>query len=487
MTTASGGRIDFTFAGGELIEGVYTPLANFNQNTPFASDDIFTFVVQDSGLVANPGAAFVNDPAIATSIDLGSLFSEPATVSLSILPVNDPPIFSGANDVAVIEDAGAVTIPRWATGVRPGPIGADDELMLDPPTELAFDITLISGDATLFTALPSATISGTDATLTFGLAADQNGTAVFEVRLREVDGPNDPANGDQPISEAKTFAVRVAAINDQPTFTAGGVVNVDEDSAEYRAIWATNISTGPAEEPSTQTINRFVLTLPPGGENLFAVQPTLDVDGTLSFTPAANAAGDIDIEVVAVDSLDLSSDPQTLTISIGDFDDPPVPQNDSLDSNEDDILVLDSADVLFNDIDPDLQTNPNEVLTVVMPSQIVTRLGATVTFDSTTGKITYDPTTSQTAARNGTNRLIGGPVQLWCDGCGRRRPRTDSRSDLDDRRSQRRSDPRRRHAKRQPRCDDDSATAGQRYRHRRNDRSVIDHCHRTTDPRFVVG
>jgi VCBS repeat-containing protein len=52
--------------------------------------------------------------------------------------------------------------------------------------------------------------------------------------------------------------------------------------------------------------------------------------------------------------------------------------------------------LLANDIDPDLITNPNETLTIVMPTASFSLSGASVTFDPITGEITYDPTVSGT-------------------------------------------------------------------------------------------
>jgi large repetitive protein len=54
------------------------------------------------------------------------------------------------------------------------------------------------------------------------------------------------------------------------------------------ATWATNLSTGPANE-STQTFIKFQTTNT--NNALFATQPTIALNGTLSFTPAANAFG----------------------------------------------------------------------------------------------------------------------------------------------------------------------------------------------------
>ena len=389
--TNLGGLLEaVTDVNGVITAIHYTPPAHLNTN--FGGIDSFTYTLFDNSTIGE------ETYSAATGGLIDDQLSVENRVQINLAPVNDAPIFGGASDVTVDEDAGPISIVRWATGVQAGPNGANDELGnagSTPAADLVFDLTLISGSASLFQTQPTANVSFGAATLEFQTADDQNGVAVYEVRLRETNGPNDPSNFDRPISDPQTFTITVNAINDPPTFTGGDIVQVDEDSGAYSEIWATNISPGPAEEPSTQSVVRFDLSLPQGADSLFAVQPAIAVDGTLTFTLAANAAGVVDIQVVAVDSLGAGSLPQTLTIEIRDFDDPPVPVDDTLDTNEDDLLLITSAELLANDIDPDLLTNPNEALTVILDPTLTTQRGATVTFDAATGEITYDPSTSQ--------------------------------------------------------------------------------------------
>jgi hypothetical protein len=92
--------------------------------------------------------------------------------------------------------------------------------------------------------------------------------------------------------------IRVNSVNDAPSFVAGSDVAVQEDSGEQTvAGWATQILLGPANEAS-QTPTFQVTASDPA---LFAVAPAISSDGTLTFSPAANASGTTNVTVVLVD------------------------------------------------------------------------------------------------------------------------------------------------------------------------------------------
>ncbi len=140
-----------------------------------------------------------------------------------------------------------------------------------------------------------------------------------------------------------------------------------------------------------------MVTTPPAFTSLFLSQPVINDAGILRFTPATNkntenAAGPAQIQVTAIDSEGGQAQTVTLEITINELNDAPVAQSDSLNTNEDTVLTIPSAQLLANDIDPDLLSNENEMLRVIMPTQSFSISGAKVTFDPTTGNITYDPT-----------------------------------------------------------------------------------------------
>src|SRR5262249_31742111 len=109
-----------------------------------------------------------------------------------------------------------------------------------------------------------------------------------------------------------TVSLNVAAVNDPPTFkiVPGDLSAADENPAtkgpalqQTIANWATNLSAGPPDE-SGQSLN-FIVTNDNNG--LFAVQPTIGLDGTLIYKPLPNAHGIAHVTVVLHDSGDGSN------------------------------------------------------------------------------------------------------------------------------------------------------------------------------------
>ncbi|TWU66701.1 tandem-95 repeat protein [Crateriforma conspicua] len=371
IATAAGGTLTPVLDGSnEVVALRYTPRENFT------GADSFIYTVTDDGQTAVAGGPVVDDPRIAAG-----------NVLLTVNPINDPPQFSLGDDIVVDEDAGTVTVSDWATNVQAGPTSASDEVngtaTVDPQV-VSFMITQVSTtNENLFNGSVTATVNGTNGELVFTPADDQSGTATFEVKLTD-DGGTD--NGGIDTSEVRTFTITVNPVNDPPTYTPGTDVTVDEDSGAYNEPWATDISPGPADE-SSQTVS-FVVETPTQSQSLFASLPQISPDGTLQFTPADDAAGVVDLTVRAIDSDGAEAASTTLTITITPVNDVPIAVADELDHNEDSILTIPSSVLLANDIDVD----PTDTLTVVLPESSFTSNGAQLTYNSTTGDITYDPT-----------------------------------------------------------------------------------------------
>lgn len=268
----------------------YTPAANANGTATV------TLSLQDNGGTANGGV----DTSAAQAF------------TITVNSVNDAPAFTKGADQTVLEDAGAQTVPSWATAISAGPSNESGQT-------LTFNVTGNTNPG-LFGAGPTVAANGT---LTYTPAANANGTATVTVALQDNGGT---ANGGVDTSTPQTFVITVTAVNDVPSFTSGGNVTVNEDAGAQSTPWATAISAGPANE-SGQTLTFSVSN---DSNGLFSAQPAISAAGVLTFTTAANANGSATVTVTLSDNggttnggIDTTA-AQTFSIAVTAVNDPPV-------------------------------------------------------------------------------------------------------------------------------------------------------------------
>ncbi len=224
---------------------------------------------------------------------------------------NTAPSFTAGGNQTVLEDAGPQTVTAWATDIRSGQSGEAAQTV---------DFIVTNDHNELFAVQPTIAADGT---LTYTPAANGFGTALVTVLAHDDGGT---AGGGVDTSDPQTFAITVTPVNDAPSFTAGMNQTVLEDAGVQTVTgWATNISPGPPGE-STQIVD-FVVT----NDNtaLFAVQPLIASDGTLTYTPADNAFGTATVTVQAHDDggsasggIDTST-PQAFVITVTPVNDAP--------------------------------------------------------------------------------------------------------------------------------------------------------------------
>jgi hypothetical protein len=147
--------------------------------------------------------------------------------------------------------------------------------------------------------------------------------------------------------------VRGSPVNDAPSFTAGANQTVAEDSGPHSIPgWASGISTGPADESDQQLTFEVTNNT---NTDLFATQPSVTADGTLSYALAADKIGSADVTVRLTDNggianggADTSAE-QTFTINVTAVNDAPMVSNLQGDgaANEGDVktYTFDIADV----------------------------------------------------------------------------------------------------------------------------------------------
>jgi hypothetical protein len=153
---------------------------------------------------------------------------------VQVIPVNDPPFFTRGSNVTAAEDAGAVVLPNWATGIAPGPTNESNQIV-------SF---LVSNDVpSLFAEQPTVDSSGT---LRFTVNPDLFGITHLTIRAEDDGGTE---NNGRNNSTLQTFTISVTSVNDPPVFTKGPDITILEDAGEQvLAGWASGIRAGPANE-----------------------------------------------------------------------------------------------------------------------------------------------------------------------------------------------------------------------------------------------
>ena len=374
----NGGIVHYVEENGE-IKLRYTPRVDFN-----GVDEFVYTVIDDGQSVALDGTVYT-ERRVATK-----------TVTVNVLPVNDKPRFSGAFDQQNLENDGVVSVPDWATNVMPAAETASDEIVQD----LLFVFDPVSGPTGIFETLPHAVIDRVNmsANLNYELKDDVSGVVVFDVTLVD-DGPMDLGIMDEWVSDPpRRLVIAVEGVNNPPSFDLDiSSISIAEDSGPYSQVVMSSISPGPADE-SGQIVSFDIADLTADQAAIFAAQPIINSDGVLQFTTAVHQntvqSGPVVLTVTARDSEGGVGQPVEITISVSEVNDAPVATDDTLaDTDEDSQVMIPQALLLSNDFDPDLLTNDNESLNVVLGTHL-SAFGATVELDAATGDIIYDPADS---------------------------------------------------------------------------------------------
>ena len=215
-----------------------------------------------------------------------------------VIPPNNPPTGTSATLTAT-EDT-----PRTLTTAD---FGYGDAAEEEPHPLLAVKVTTLPAAGTLKLDGVAVTagqyVSAADIAaglLVFQAAADANGTSYTSFTFQVQDNGGTASGGSDLDASPNTITYNVTAVNDTPSFTKGADQSVVQDTGAYSIPnWATNISTGPANE-SSQTLTFTVTT--PGSPDLFSINPTISPTGTLTYTLEPGASGTTTITVKVQDN-----------------------------------------------------------------------------------------------------------------------------------------------------------------------------------------
>ncbi|MGE3541848.1 MAG: Ig-like domain-containing protein [Candidatus Tectimicrobiota bacterium] len=277
---------------GELPNVTYTPSANYH------GPDSFAFTVTDRGrpdACGTPGGSCT-----------APLTSEPATVNITVTPVNDAPV-AIAGTVTTLEDT---SVPIVLTG-------GDVE----------------TGAASLLFALGTlpahGSLSGTPPNVTYTPDANYAGPDSFTFLVTDRGDPDGcatpgPACTAALSSAAATVSLTVSPVNDLPS-----AVHTSVSTREDTAIGLTLTAT----DPDSDDVLTFVIMQGPAHGSLSGTPPNV------TYTPVANYHGADSFTFRANDGTS-NSDLATVTITVTPVNDLPVAADQSMTTPEDTALAL---------------------------------------------------------------------------------------------------------------------------------------------------
>ncbi|WP_459986709.1 Ig-like domain-containing protein [Mycolicibacterium hodleri] len=274
-----------------------------------------TVTVNPNGTVtyASNGAEVTSDNFTYTVKDDAGLTSNAATVTVTITPVNDPPVANG--DVATVAEGGTTTIVL--TGNDTDADGTVDESTVVIVRQPTAGTVTVNPNGTVTYASNGAEVTSDNFTYTVkddaGLTSN---AATVTVTITPV---NDP-----PVTTPDTYTV---AKGGTLTVAAPGVLGNDSDV---------------------------------DGPNLFIIDGTgvthgsleLLSDGSFTYIPAAYYVGSDSFTYQVTDGIAVSA-PVTVSITVTGVNEPPVGNEDFYSLAEDGTLTIGAPGVLANDTDAD--------------------------------------------------------------------------------------------------------------------------------------
>ncbi len=340
----------------------YTPTPDY------AGADSFTFLVNDY-----------------------ALDSVAATVSLTVTPVNDPPVMAALGATSLAEDTpGTVAL----LGVGPG--GGADE---------ATQVVTVTGTSSNTTIVSNAVVTGTGASRSLAFTPVLNAVGPVTVTVTEKDNGGVANNGVD--TSTQTFTLTVNPVNDAPIFDAVADTSCLEDTTPVVNVAHVGAGGGPDELPQAVTV-----TATSGDPTIVsnaAVAFATDAGRTLTFTQVPDAVGPVTVTVTAKDNGGVASGgvdttSKTFVLTMTPVNDPPTFSMDAsvtiLEDTPTPITVTGvgpggGADEAVQDVTL-VATSPTPV---VIPDGVVTGTGATRTIllspqKDVIGKVTMTATAS---------------------------------------------------------------------------------------------
>ncbi|MBC7221389.1 tandem-95 repeat protein [Candidatus Bipolaricaulota bacterium] len=264
----------------------------------------------DGSFTYTPAENFCGEDSFTYKAYDGALYSNVATVRITVTCVNDAPVAN--DDEATVPEDSSVTIPV---------LGNDYDPDGDP-----LSVSIVSGPTHGW-----ATVNP-DGTITYTPNPDFCGTDSFTYKACDPAGACDTA----------TVTIHVTCVNDAPVAQDDSYTTNEDTPLLVPAPGILGNDSDVDGDPLTA-----VLVSGPAHGTL-----TLNPDGSFTYTPAENFCGEDSFTYKAYDGA-LYSNVATVTITVTCVNDAPVAQDDSYTTNEDTPLLVPAPGILGNDSDVD--------------------------------------------------------------------------------------------------------------------------------------
>ncbi|MGB3402776.1 MAG: Ig-like domain-containing protein [Microcoleaceae cyanobacterium] len=318
--------------------GVITITTQPTSGTVTVDDNDTPTDPSDDQVIYTPNPDYVGDDTFAYTVtDSEGSVSDPATVSVTVSPVNDTPI--AIDDSTTTDEETPVTID-----VR----GNDTDVEDTTPT----------GDITIIGQPENGTIE-----------IDDNGTPTDPSDDQVIYTPDEDFVGDDTFtytvtdsegvtSEQATVTVSVGGVNDVPVANDDGATT-DEDTPV-----TVNVRENDTDVEDTTPTGDITITTPPTNGTVTVDNndtPDDTSDDTVVYTPNPDYVGTDSFSYTITDSDGTPSNPATVTLSVGGVNDQPVAVDDAVTTGEDTPITVDVSE---NDTDTE-DTIPTGVITII--------------------------------------------------------------------------------------------------------------------------
>eukprot|EP00961_Rhodomonas_salina_P154425 2080060-Rhodomonas_salina.1 len=253
------------------------------------------------------------------------LVSDWARTIITVLPVNQPPMFEIKPVVTELEDSALYSEHHVAFNIARGVIPEATELGIyytdlryrqnEENQTVTFSASFESGNAVLLKSGPNITSNGS---LSFDLNLHENGNATFLVYLTD-DGDNVAPSNNRSLPVSITF--QVLPVNDAPSFSIPSSYSFVESSGfdmfevpgfATRGIWSFGFQ-GPANEVHQPVT--FVLAYIDGNMSLFNSTPAVTQSGSLVVTVQPYQWGEARYSIYLEDAEEMRADQSPIDLS----------------------------------------------------------------------------------------------------------------------------------------------------------------------------